>query len=290
MPELPEVETIVCDLRQAGLEGRVIRDAHIAWPRTAATANPEIFRDQLCGKKISSVIRRAKFIVLSLTQGQVQKNKADLPLSPAWLLVHLRMTGRLDFMAPEVPRDPYERARLMLDDGRTLRFKDIRKFGRWYFYENEPPQFQALGPEPLAKDFTVAILATRLKGRKRQIKPLLLDQTVVSGLGNIYVDEALWEAGIHPLAEAHRLKKDRLERLHQAIVLVLQRGVRNSGTTLGKNELNYYSVGKRSGRNQDELQVFRKTGEPCPRCSSRIVRLIVGQRSSHVCLKCQRKH
>lgn len=276
MPELPEVETIVRDLRKAGLEGRTIKEARFFWPRTAATASPEVFSDRLKGKRISGVIRRAKFIVLSLD-------------GEGWLLIHLRMTGRLDFMAPEVPQDPYERARLVLEDGRTLRFKDIRKFGRWYFYEDEPPQFALLGPEPLSETFTTELLAERLARSNRQIKPLLLDQTVISGLGNIYVDEALWAAGIHPLARSHRLKLSQVILLHQAIVEVLERGIRNAGTTLGKNELNYYSVGKRRGRNQDELKVFRKTGEPCPRCAAKIVRLIVAQRSSHICLKCQKR-
>jgi formamidopyrimidine-DNA glycosylase len=276
MPELPEVETVVRDLRKSGVEGLSFKTARVFWHRTVAPHLPEVFVRKIKDRKIVRISRRAKFIVFQLEPA-------------AWLLVHLRMTGRLDLFPADAAPDPYVRISALLSDGRELRFKDIRKFGRWSFYEGEPPQFRTLGPEPLEKDFTVEVLTNRLSGHSRQMKPLLLDQTVVAGLGNIYVDEALWEAGIHPLARSQKLKKESLVKLHKAIVNVLQRGVKNSGTTLGKNELNYYSVGKRSGRNQDELQVFRKTGAPCPRCETKIIRLIVGQRSSHVCVKCQKK-
>ena len=287
MPELPEVETIVRDLKKNGLEGRVIKDVKVLWPRTAATSPPGIFREKLIGKKITGLSRRAKFIVIQLNQGQVRNGPEDLSLSQAWLLVHLRMTGRLDLFPSADAVDPYVRMSVLLDDGRELRFKDIRKFGRWYFYEKEPPQFSTLGPEPLSPEFTLAAFLRRVRPHSRRLKPLLLDQTVVAGLGNIYVDESLWEARLHPLSRPDRLKEDRLQALHQAIIKVLQTGVRNAGTTLGTNELNYYSVGKRRGRNQDALKVFRRTGEPCPACSSKIVRIVVGQRSTHLCPKCQ---
>jgi len=276
MPELPEVETVVRDLRKNGVEGLSFKTARVFWHRTVSPHSPEVFIQKIKNRKIVRISRRAKFIVFQLEPA-------------AWLLVHLRMTGRLDLFPADAASDPYVRVSALLEDGRELRFKDIRKFGRWSFYENDPPQFKTLGPEPLEKDFTAQVLKDCLSGHRRQIKPLLLDQTVVAGLGNIYVDEALWEAGIHPLARSEGLKKDSLLKLHKAIVNVLLRGVKNSGTTLGKNELNYYSVGKRRGRNQDELRVFRKTGAPCPRCETKIIRLIVGQRSSHVCVKCQKK-
>ncbi|OGW72145.1 MAG: DNA-formamidopyrimidine glycosylase [Omnitrophica bacterium GWA2_52_12] len=276
MPELPEVETVVRDLKRGGLEGRRIQDVSLLWARTAATHAPEVFKRELKGRLIREVSRRAKFIVMRLEpQG--------------WLLVHLRMTGRLDLTAHAAPPDPYERVVLALDDGRFLRFKDIRKFGRWYFYLTKPPQFETLGPEPLAETFTAGILKERIRGRDRQLKPLLLDQTIVAGLGNIYVDEALWLAGLHPLKRSARLHEDEVGRLHGAIVQVLKCGVKNAGTTLGTHEQNYYSVGKRRGRNQDELKVFRRTGAPCPACGTKIIRLVVGQRSTHVCPKCQKK-
>ncbi len=275
MPELPEVETIVCDLRKNALEGRVFRQVQVFWPRTVATSSPEIFKKNLEGRKILRISRRGKFIVFELND--------------AWLLIHLRMTGRLDLSQGPVPEDSHIRIQALLDDGRTLRFKDIRKFGRWYFYENEPPQFSQLGPEPLSAAFTLDSFRHQVSSRSRLLKPLLLDQTVVAGLGNIYADESLWEARLHPLLRSDHLKEDRLRALHQAIVKVLERGVRNSGTTLGTNELNYYSVGKRRGRNQDELRVFRRTGQPCPACRGKIIRIVVGQRSTHLCPKCQRK-
>ena len=276
MPELPEVETVVRDLKRSGLEGRRIQTVSLLWPRTAATPAPEDFKRELKGRRIRELSRRAKFIVMRLEpQG--------------WLLVHLRMTGRLDLMPQETPPDPYDRVTLTLDDGRSLRFKDIRKFGRWYFYQKKPPQFETLGPEPLSEAFTPEILKARLLGRDRQLKPLLLDQAIVAGLGNIYVDEALWLARLHPLKRSARLHGDEVIRLHGAIVRVLKCGVKNAGTTLGTNALNYYSVGKRRGRNQDELKVFRRTGAPCPECGTLIIRLVVGQRSTHICPKCQKK-
>lgn len=276
MPELPEVETVVCDLRKNGVEGLSFQSACVFWPRTVSPHTPEVFLRKIKGRKIIKISRRAKFIVFQLDPA-------------AWLLIHLRMTGRLDLFQAGTETDSYVRVSAQLSDGRELRFKDIRKFGRWYFYENQPPQFETLGPEPLEKAFTEEVLRKLLEGHRRQIKPLLLDQTVIAGLGNIYADEALWEAGIHPLALAQQLRKETISKLHKSIVNVLSRGVRNSGTTLGRNELNYYSVGKRSGRNQDELRVFRKTGQPCPRCQTKILRIIVGQRSSHICLKCQKR-
>jgi len=291
MPELPEVETVVRDLRKNGVEGLSFKSAHVFWHRTVSPLLPEVFIRKISGKRIEKISRRAKFIVFQLAPPAFSSpvKRGRIGGGTSWLLIHLRMTGRLDLFPKDAAPDPYVRVSALMSDGRELRFKDIRKFGRWYFYESEPPQFQTLGPEPLEKTFTSEVFAAAIAGHQRQIKPLLLDQTIVAGLGNIYVDEALWEAGIHPLTRSQKLKKESVVKLHKAIVNVLQRGVKNSGTTLGKNELNYYSVGKRSGRNQDELRVFRKTGAPCPLCKTKIIRLIVGQRSSHVCVKCQKK-
>ncbi len=275
MPELPEVETVVQDLRKSGIEGLHFQSAQAFWPKTIETSSPQVFDQQIKNRQIQAISRRAKFIVFELAP-------------TGWLLVHLRMTGRLDLFSKDSPLDTHVRIRSTLSDGRELRFTDIRKFGRWYFYENEPPQFSTLGPEPLSKAFTPNVLAQKLSHSKRQIKPLLLDQTTVSGLGNIYVDEALWQAQIHPVTASNQLNDQSIACLHKAIIEVLKKGICNSGTTLGKTALNYYSVGKRRGENQEALQVFRRTGLPCPRCGSVIERLIVSQRSSHVCLQCQK--
>jgi formamidopyrimidine-DNA glycosylase len=146
-----------------------------------------------------------------------------------------------------------------------------------------------LGPEPLAESFTVERLAAMLQTTNRQIKPLLLDQRFLAGLGNIYVDEALWESGIHPQRISSSLTFQEVRDLHQAIPLVLHKGLKNLGTSLGTGKSNFYLPGNRPGRNAEELNVFRHTGMACPRCSSTIVRIVVAQRSSHICPDCQRR-
>ncbi len=275
MPELPEVETIIRDLRKNGLAGRRIRRAHIFWPRTLATSAPEAFDRDIRNREILQIRRRGKFVVLDLS-------------GPRTLLIHLRMSGRLDLEAADHPHAPYERARLDLDDGRELRFFDPRKFGRWYFYEKESGPLLTLGPEPLDARFNEKLFSERLALRNRRLKALLLDQTFVAGLGNIYVDETLWEAGLHPEKLSGRLKPDEQKKLFAAIREVLQRGIRNCGTSLGNSRFNYYSVGGRRGRNQDQLRVFRRAGAPCLRCKTLIVRLVVAQRGTHICPACQK--
>jgi formamidopyrimidine-DNA glycosylase len=141
--------------------------------------------------------------------------------------------------------------------------------------------------EPLEPAFNAAALKAALTSRKRVLKPLLLDQTIIAGLGNIYVDEALWEAGIHPCRRSHTLSGAEIKALRYAIPRVLKRGLKNLGTTLGTGKANFYSIARHRGRNQDQLHVFRRTGSPCPRCRRPIERIIVGQRSTHVCTQCQ---
>ena len=201
MPELPEVETVVRDLRAHGLPGSVIRSVAVRWPRTIAELPPDAFCRALAGKTITDVSRRAKFIVVNLDSGDR-------------LLIHLRMTGKLRFAAPGERPGPHDHVSLHLTDGRELIFNDTRKFGRFRLTQPGDDPFAALGPEPLEADFTPTLFKQRLKGKTRQIKPLLLDQTTVAGLGNIYVDEALWQARIHPerRAELHRRRTGSLAR------------------------------------------------------------------------------
>lgn len=274
MPELPEVETVVRDLRASGLEGRRITGVAVGWPRTVAGVDVASFRKALTGRVIRRIGRRAKFIVMELGDGQ-------------HLLVHLRMTGRLDTGHSFRRRSAHEHVVLRLDNGMTLHFVDPRKFGRWTLTSAPERVLGALGPEPLGADFTRAAFARRLEGRGRLIKPLLLDQAFVAGIGNIYADEALWEAGIHPCRRSDSLRPDEVARLHLAIRRVLRRGIANLGTSLGSASTNFYSAGRRRGRNQDALSVFRRTGEACPRCGATIVRMVVGQRGTHVCPGCQ---
>lgn len=273
MPELPEVETVARDLKEAGLIGRRITGAHVYWTRTIDRPSVAEFRQRLIGQQVEDVDRRAKFLVLSLSDDT--------------LLIHLRMTGQLAFKDPTVPRAKHEHVVLELDDGRHLRFHDTRKFGRWYLVEDPAEVLAPLGPEPLADGFDAETFMEMLQSRRRQLKPLLLDQSFIAGLGNIYADEALWAARLHPLRRSHTLSEEEAYALYRSIRNVLRRGIDNMGTTLGTGRANFYSVGGRSGENQDELRVFRQTDAPCPRCGTPIERIVVGQRSTHVCPRCQ---
>jgi formamidopyrimidine-DNA glycosylase len=275
MPELPEVQTIVNDLKTAGVEGTTIKGAKVFWSRTIAEPSAKVFCNRIRGKSVSSIRRRGKFIVFNF------KNGDDL-------LIHLRMSGRLHLVSDDLPRKKHEHVILSFADGRQLRFHDTRKFGRLYLTSEAEKILDRLGPEPLATGYTCKIFEMSLSPRKRMLKPLLLDQTFIAGLGNIYVDEALWESKIHPRRIAASLTKPEIRALHRAIPRVLKRGLKNLGTSLGTGKANFYSIAKHQGRNRDELKVFRRTDRLCPRCQVKIQRIIVGQRSTHICPKCQK--
>lgn len=275
MPELPEVETVVRGLRDANVCGLRIEQVRVSWPRTLSELTPAVFRGQIAGHSIAGIRRRAKYIVIEL----------DPPL---WLLIHLRMTGSLTIKPADTAHDPHERVAVTLSDGRDLRFRDTRKFGRWLLTGSPDSVLGKLGPEPLSEAFTPVLLQKLMHTHSRMLKPLLLDQQVLAGLGNIYVDEALWEARLHPCRDSKTLSPSECRRLHKAIRTVLQRGVDAMGTTLGRGASNFYSVAGRRGRNQDALRVFRRHGEACPHCGSVIQRLVVAQRSTHICPRCQK--
>lgn len=274
MPELPEVQTIVNDLKAAGIEGAVITAAKVYWPRTIAEPSAISFCQRITGKKIEAVGRRGKFIVFELKDGDN-------------LLIHLRMSGRLHLVVRDLPREKHEHVILNFIDGNQLRFHDTRKFGRIYLTADADKILGRLGLEPLTGGFTRKILTRQLHRRKRRIKPLLLDQTFIAGLGNIYVDEALWESRIHPCRMAATLSDREIRVLHRAVPKVLKRGLKNLGTSLGTGKTNFYSIAKHQGRNRDELNVFRRTGCPCRRCRTKIQRIVVAQRSTHICPGCQ---
>ena len=221
-----------------------------------------------------AIRRRGKFIVFEFESGEN-------------LLIHLRMSGRLHLVSRDLPREKHEYVILNLIDGNQLRFHDTRKFGRMYLTADPHRILGRLGLEPLTTGFTRKILAQRLHLRKCRLKPLLLDQTFIAGLGNIYADEALWESKIHPCRMAASLSDSEIRALHCAIPRVLKRGLKNLGTSLGAGKTNFYSIAKHQGRNRDELKVFRRTGQPCRRCRTKIERIVVGQRSTHVCPRCQ---
>ena len=274
MPELPEVQTVVDNLNKLKIVGGRITGARVYWPRTIADMAPATFCKKIKGRTVQEIARRGKYIVIALPQGLT-------------LLIHLRMTGHLNWVPRGKERDKHEHVIVELDGNKELRFHDTRKFGRFFLTMNPQAVLGKLGPEPLADGFTVALFCEMLRSCKRQIKPLLLDQRFIAGLGNIYVDEALWKARIHPLRISSSLSKKEMAALHRAIPYVLRTGLRNMGTTLGGGAGNFYSVAGRRGRNADELNVFRRDGQACPRCGYAIQRLLVGQRGSHICPACQ---
>jgi formamidopyrimidine-DNA glycosylase len=275
MPELPEVQTIVNDLNEADLIGVRIRGARVLWSRTVAEPSPKLFCNRMKGRKFSAIRRRGKYLVFETDNEYI-------------MLLHLRMSGRLNLQSAGTRRSKHEHVVIEFNDNRQLRFHDTRKFGRIHLTSDPERILGRLGPEPLEKNFTAKLLADRLGRRKRLLKPLLLDQAFVAGLGNIYVDEALYEAKLHPNRIASSLSTNEIKALHRAIPKVLTRGLKNLGTSLGTGKTNFYSVARNRGRNKDELKVFRRTGLPCPRCKKAIERIIVGQRSTHICVKCQK--
>ena len=271
MPELPEVETVARGLRIA-LTGRTIVDVKVTWERSVVPPDPPAFARGLVGQTIAGVGRRGKWVVIGLSGGDA-------------LLVHLRMTGRLVVESEACLDNRHSRVLLLLDDGGRLQFSDARKFGRMMLTTRPQEVLGDLGPEPLEEDFTPQRLTEMLAGRRGQIKPLLLDQRFLAGLGNIYADEALWRAGIHPLRQAHTLTPAEAQRLHQAIRAVLKAAIADGGTTL--SDAAYRQADGRSGEFASQLAAYGRAGEPCLRCGAAIERIKVGQRGTHFCPRCQ---
>ncbi len=273
MPELPEVETVVRDLAAAGLAGCRICSVAALWPKTLQPPHG-IGWQAVEGCRIEAVSRRGKYIVLELSGG-------------LQLLIHLRMSGRLGIAPHAAADEPYLRVRLLLEDGRELRFYDPRKFGRWQLVSGAESPLLNLGPEPLTPAFTAAALRRALRGRKGALKPLLLNQSGVAGLGNIYVDEALWAAGLHPLRPADSLKDAEINELRKAIRKVLRRAIGAGGTSLGSGRTNFYGLEGRPGRNLPRLKAYGRKGLPCERCGGILQRTVVAQRGTHFCPECQ---
>ncbi len=270
MPELPEVETIVRGLRPH-LQGRTITALRYDWPRTLHTPAPPLFAARIAGQGVREIGRRGKYVVLTLT--------ADT------LLIHLRMTGRL-YVVPAEARaeaDRWLRVAFALDDGRELRFSDVRKFGRCYLLADPSEVLGALGPEPLDSRFTVAAFAERLAGRRGRLKPTLLDQHVIAGVGNIYADEALFAARLHPLRHVDTLSAEEIARLHEALRHVLREGIVREGASVDW----YRKADGTRGSAQETLAVYGRAGLPCPRCGHPVERIVVAQRGTHLCPRCQ---
>lgn len=271
MPELPEVETVVRGLR-ASLVGSSIVGAEVGWARSVVPPNPTAFAHRLTGQAVNDVERRGKWVVIALSGGDT-------------LLVHLRMSGRLVLEPRDVETDRHARVSLALNDGRRLCFCDQRKFGRMVLTSDSQTVLGDLGPEPLGDDFTAARLGEMLTRRHGRIKPLLLNQRFLAGLGNIYTDESLWRAGIHPLRRADTLTPAEVRRLHRAIRYVLRAAIASGGTTL--SDAAYQQPDGRSGEFASLLAVYGRKGQPCSRCGSDIERIRVSQRGTHFCPRCQ---
>jgi len=268
MPELPEVETVRRRLAPV-LEGRTLRSVTVSDPRLTRPYDPDEVAAELQGERISEVDRRGKYLLLRFASGRV-------------LLVHLRMTGGFLFQPGS-----HERAVVELDDGTRVAYRDVRRFGTWLVLEpDEVDAYLAerLGEEPLDALFTVARLGERLAGRRAPIKAALLDQRTLAGLGNIYVDEALWRARIHPLRPAESLDRNDLRRLHRAIRTALEAGIARQGSTLR----DYRQPDGSSGSMQDEFRVYGRAGEPCDRCGTPIAKTRAGGRGTWFCPACQR--
>lgn len=274
MPELPEVETMVRDLTPRIVGRRIVG---VDAPFAGCVVYPEYpeFEQRVIGRTITGISRRGKYAIFSLDSGDA-------------LVVHRGMTGSLFHRPATDPLEPYVRLRFRLDDGTELRFNDPRKFGKVYIMEatgaERPLPWTRMGPEPLNGAFDLEGFRETLRKRTALIKPLLLNQQVVAGLGNIYVDEALFMAGVHPERRAKTLTAEEVDRLHAAIQTVLAAAIQRRGTTFSS----YQDIEGRSGQYQDSLRVFRQEGAACPRCSTPIVRVVVGGRGTYICPDCQR--
>ncbi len=272
MPELPEVETLVRDLK-AQIAGRKIKSATVRWRRTIAAPNARAFQSLISNLQISTITRRGKYLIFHLARGKATR----------YLLVHLRMTGGFTIDAPRAPRDKHHHVVFTLDDGNELRFRDPRKFGRMWLVDDPHRVTGKLGPEPL--EISTKEFSARCETRRGKLKPLLLDQTFVAGVGNIYADESLWYARLHPLRAAESLTRAERARLHRAIQRVLTRAIALGGTSI---DVMYKRVNGASGGFQDSLRAFDREDRPCRRCGTIIVKTIVAQRGTHFCPGCQR--
>ena len=272
MPELPEVETIARSLRSGKgsppLPGRRIIRFETSWPRHVDRPSITSFRRRIKGRTIQSVSRRAKYLLFPLDEGM--------------LLIHLRMSGDLFLRPADSQQEDYVHSIFHLDNGWQLRFSDARKFGRIYWVAEPHEVLGDLGPEPLEDAFTADMLYEKLLSRRRQLKPLLLDQTFLAGMGNIYVDEALHRARIHPLRQSDSLLETEAECLWESIRTSLLEGIRHNGASI---DWVY-----RGGDYQNHFRVYKRDGDPCVICGAAIQRTVVGQRGTYYCPSCQQEN
>ena len=271
MPELPEVETVRQGLLQLVLK-KEIASVDVFWPKIIALPEVETFKRELVGQKIETINRRGKYLIFELSNYE--------------LISHLRMEGKYEFFSAEKNAEVTKHTHVIFhfNDGSQLQYRDVRKFGRMELVlKGEAQNFKSiaqLGPET----FKLAAFKENLAKTKREIKPALLDQKMVTGLGNIYVDEALWQAKIHPMQPCDTLTDLEIKQLRLAIIDVLQRAVAAGGTTVRT----YLNALGEAGKFQLSLNVYGKTGQPCPRCQTPIEKNKVAQRGTHLCPHCQK--
>jgi formamidopyrimidine-DNA glycosylase len=276
MPELPEVETVRERLAPA-LAGRRFARVEIRDPRLTRPFDPQAVAAALEGERVREVVRRGKYLVVGFDSGRS-------------LLIHLRMTGSIRHAAAgTVADDPYRRAVVRLDDGSDVVYRDVRRFGTWLLVEPgelEPYLGARLGGEPLARTFTARRLGERLSQRRAPIKAALLDQRTLAGMGNIYVDEALWRARIHPMRPANELEPREVALLTRGIKDALRTGIARQGATLR----DYSTPDGRRGRMQETFKVYGRTDEPCDRCGAPIEKTRVAGRGTWYCPRCQERY
>jgi formamidopyrimidine-DNA glycosylase len=273
VPELPEVETVRSAIAPH-LEGSAVVGAAILDPRLTRPFDPDVVAAELVGERIVGVDRHGKYLVVLFASGRC-------------LLVHLRMTGSFR-IAPHglLPVDPHRRAVLSIDNGSDVAYRDVRRFGTWEVLEAGdlgPYLEERLGPEPLDPRLTAARLGALLAGRRAPVKSFLLDQRRLAGLGNIYADEALWHARVHPRRAAGSLDEREVGRLFRSVRRTLRLGIQRQGATLR----DYAAPDGSSGSMQDEFRAYGRAGEPCDRCGTPLERIVVGGRGTTFCPSCQ---
>jgi formamidopyrimidine-DNA glycosylase len=274
MPELPEVETVRKTLEQLVI-GKRIESVSVFWPKMVKLPDDaEVFVQSLRGQEILEMRRRGKFLIFHLTDYA--------------LVSHLRMEGRYSLYEENEPVEPHTHVIFHFTDNTALRYRDVRKFGTMHLFSkgeemNHLPLAQ-LGPEPFSPDFTVSYLEDRLMRTERAVKAALLDQTLLVGLGNIYVDETLFRAGIHPDRKAKSLTQTELEKLHAEIIATLSEAVEQGGSTIRS----YVNSQGQMGMFQQQLFVYGKKEEPCPKCGTVIEKKVSAGRGTHYCPTCQK--
>ncbi|GKS80955.1 formamidopyrimidine-DNA glycosylase [Ligilactobacillus pabuli] len=273
MPELPEVETVRRGL-SALIIDKKITGVQLIYPKIIQ-GDPTEFQTAMTGRRFLKIDRRGKYLLFRLSEGLT-------------MVSHLRMEGKYSVKSQTEDLDKHTHVVFDLDDGRQLRYNDVRKFGRMQLVktgtEDQLPSLKKLGPEPTPETFDAKEFYQTLQQKKKVIKTALLDQTIVAGLGNIYVDETLWMTKIHPETKCNQITMEQAQELHDNIIKELNRAIEAHGTTV----FTFAAVNDAIGSFQNELQVYGHKGEPCSRCQTPIEKIVVGQRGTHFCPNCQK--